>query len=94
MIAFGYADYYFWEYGVELVGLYQFASLWSLGSLGALLFLIEFVLKKTKYLITSYLIFEMVIVFIFWGNMELVGFITTMVGAPFFLIFPILFIAR
>jgi hypothetical protein len=82
------ADYYRWEYHIDSLALYllSFDSMYI--SFAALTFIFEYVFNKTKYIITSYLIF-CAIVIAFIRDLDTLNNFTLYTSGPMFLIIPI-----
>ncbi len=81
-------DYYRWEYGIIRVEMYLISSIAIYASFAALTFIFEYIFKKTKFIITYYLIF-CAILMIFIRDLETLDTITLYTCTPMFLIIPI-----
>jgi len=82
------ADYYRWEYDTVLLELYLLSFIAIYASFAALTFIFEYIFKKTKYLITIYLI-VCAILMIFMGTLETLNDFTLYTSMPMFLIIPL-----
>jgi hypothetical protein len=82
------ADYYRWEYGIIVIELYVISFSAMYASFAALTYLFEFMFKKTKFIITGYLIACAVIVN-FWRDLEILNSFTLYTSIPMFLIIPL-----
>jgi len=82
------ADYYRWEYGILRLELYLLSFFAMYTTIAALTFLFEYVLKKTRYSITIYLIVAAIII-LFIRDLEVLNNFTLYTSGPMFLIIPL-----
>ncbi|NVM54383.1 MAG: hypothetical protein HWN66_11830 [Candidatus Helarchaeota archaeon] len=82
------ADYYLWEYGTVRLGMYLLSFNAMYTSFAGLSFLFEYIFKKTKYLITIYLIICAILI-VFLRDLETLNNLTLYTSAPMFLIIPL-----
>ncbi len=82
------ADYYYWEYGDIMLGLYLISFNSMYVSFAALTFIFEYVFKKTKYVITIYLI-SCSIIIAFAKDLATLNNFTLYTSIPMFLIIPL-----
>jgi hypothetical protein len=81
-------DYYLWEYGQVRLGLFLISFSAMYASFAALTFLFEYVFKKTRYLITGYLLVCAIII-AFIRDFEVLNNFTLYTAAPMFVIIPL-----
>lgn len=85
-------DYYRWEYSITLIELYKVHNLLNLASFAAVTFFWEYALKKTKYVITLYMLVGMVLYMILsiflgiFGSMEESSLYMLIFGMPLFVL--------
>lgn len=80
----GWFDYFKWQFNDIYNGLLKFYVLSLIGSLGIMVFLFEYTLKKTKYIISLYTLVNVAILF-FTTDYAQLTFLGTMLVAPILL---------
>lgn len=48
-------DYFYWEFAFDLILLFKLSNILALFSIGSLMFICEYILKKTRFLFTAYI---------------------------------------
>ena len=81
------ADYYRWEYDIVRVELYLLSTISMYASFAALTFIFEYVFKRTKYIITYYLILCAILI-VFIRDLGTLDSITLYTSTPMFVIIP------
>lgn len=82
------ADFYLWEYDILKLGIYVISFSCMYASFAGLIFLFEYVFKKTRYFITIYLIVCATLI-AFIRDFDLLNNFTLYTSAPMFLIIPL-----
>lgn len=80
-------DYFRWAGVGEILILFKTYSLMYFGSVGIIYVLMEYVLKKTKYILSLYVVVALLFV-VFTNTMDDINFFTLIFGLPLFVMSP------